>query len=248
MVDETSSWIPANWPAPNRIRAGTTSRRGGVSGKPFDSFNLALHVGDDSDSVRHNREQLIRLLNLPSEPAWLKQVHSGVVTTGNGGMNTGADARVTDKINIVCGVMTADCIPLLMCNRSGTKIAAIHAGWRGICRGIIPNTVDRLGEQGDGLLAWIGPHICPEHYPVRDDMRNECLRSISITAESAFTDVGNGYWHADIEKLAKIELERLGVMKIYNYEGCTFCEPETFYSYRRDGDTGRMASLIWITD
>lgn len=248
MEDETSNWIPADWPAPTRVRAGTTNRRGGFSNKPFDSFNLSLHVGDDSGSVQYNREQLIHRLNLPSEPVWLKQVHGGAVITGDNGINTDADAIITDKINVICGVMTADCIPLLMCNDIGTKVAAIHAGWRGLCRGIISNTIERFGEQGHELMAWIGPHICPKHYPVRDDMRNECLRFISGTAETAFTDAGNGYWHADIEKLARVELGRLGVTNIYNYDGCTFCEEESFYSYRRDGNTGRMASLIWISD
>ena len=163
-------------------------------------------------------------------------------------MNTCADASITDKVNVVCSVMTADCIPLLMCSKEGTRVAAIHAGWRGLCRGIVTNTVGLFGEPGGELLAWIGPHICPEHYPVREDMRNECLRSISRTADTAFTDAGNGYWHADIEKLARIELDRLGVTEVYSYNGCTCCEPETFYSYRRDGNTGRMASLIWISD
>lgn len=246
MENETINWIPADWHAPSRVHAGTTTRRGGLSTSPYDSFNIALHVGDDHESVQRNREQLVNRLNLPSEPVWLKQVHGSAVTTGDNGTNTGADACITDKINVVCGVMTADCIPLLMCNDTGTKIAAIHVGWRGLCRGIVTNTVGQFDEHDVELMAWIGPHVCAQHYPVRDDMRTECIRSLGKTAESAFTDAGDGGWHADIEKLARIELERLGVVKIYTYKGCTYAEDETFYSYRRDHTTGRMASLIWI--
>lgn len=244
----TDNWIAANWPAPEHIMAGTTTRKGGFSEKPYDSFNLALHVGGDTDKVKRNREKLSRQLNLPARPVWLNQVHGCGVIDGERAVNTSADACFTDMSNIVCAVMTADCILLLMCNRSGTKVAAIHVGWRGLCRGIIANSVGKFNESHEVLLAWFGPRICAHHYQVQDDMRNTCLQSLSTAAESAFSPAGQGKWYADIEKLAKIELERLGILGIFTCDRCTYSEADVFYSYRRDGETGRMASLIWMTD
>jgi len=244
----TDNWIAANWPAPERITAGTTTRIGGFSEKPYDSFNLALHVGDDKDKVKQNREKLSRQLNLPAVPVWLNQVHGSRVIDGEHRDNTRADACFTPMSNIICAVMTADCIPLLMCNRSGTKVAAIHVGWRGLCRGIIANSVRIFDESHERLLAWFGPRICAHHYPVQDDMRNTCLQSLSMAAESAFSPAGKGKWFADIEELARTELKRLGVSAIFTSDRCTYCDADEFYSYRRDGETGRMASLIWITD
>ena len=240
------NWVAANWPAPECITAGTTTRTGGMSKKPFDSFNLALHVGDDTDNVKYNREKLSRLLSLPAVPVWLDQEHGSRVIDGRHGDNTRADACFTCMSNIICAVMTADCIPLLMCNRSGTKVAAIHVGWRGLCRGIIANSVDKFNEDHERLLAWFGPRICARHYPVQDDMRTICLQSLSTAVESAFSPAGKGQWFADMEALATIELKRLGVSAIFTSDQCTYCEADEFYSYRRDGKTGRMASLIWI--
>ena len=242
-----NNWLPANWPAPARVRAGTTTRIGGVSNAPYDSFNLALHVGDDLDKVRRNREQLVKLLDLPADPVWLKQQHGGNVINGDQQSGAGADACITGMANIVCAVITADCIPLLMCNRSGTQVAAIHAGWRGLCAGIIANSIAEFNESHERLLAWIGPHICARHYPVQAAMRNACLQSLSTASASAFSHAGNEQWFADLEKLARIELEQLGVTAIFTSGRCSYSEADTFYSYRRNNETGRMASLIWIT-
>jgi hypothetical protein len=242
------NWIAADWPAPAWISAGTTTRNGGFSDKPYDSFNLALHVGDDAIKVKRNREKLYQRLNLPADPVWLNQVHGCKVADGEQVTDAGTDGCFTRTADIVCAVMTADCIPLLMCNESGTRVAAIHVGWRGLCRGIIANSVVKFNETRERLLAWLGPSICAHHYPVQDDMRNICLQSLSTAAVSAFSPAGNGRWFADIEKLAKTELERLGVSAIYVSGRCTYSEADEFYSYRRDGKTGRMASLIWISD
>ena len=246
----TDNWIAANWPAPERIRAGTTTREGGVSTEPYDSFNLAAHVGDDLGHVDSNRSMLMRQLTLPTTPLWLKQEHGNSVIHAPGAATAGtcADACYTSVTGVVCVVLTADCIPLLMCNRAGTLVAALHAGWRGICRGIIGNCVAQLNEHPDQLLAWVGPCICAAHYPVREDMRNACLQALGTAAGIAFTPAPQGGWFADIEKLAIMELKRLGMSAIYSSSHCTYAESDRFYSYRRDGRTGRMASLIWIAD
>lgn len=242
----SDNWIAACWPAPDRVRAGTTTRNGGFSGKPYESFNLALHVGDDTHRVKANRDKLIRDLDLPSDPLWLTQVHGDSVIDASRGTGTAADACFTTATSIVCAVLTADCIPLLICNRSGTSVAAIHAGWRGLCRGIIANSIGKFSDNPDQLLAWLGPCISAAHYQVREDMRNTCIQTMGAEAASAFAPSGNGRWFADINTLAATELKRLGLTAIYNSNRCTYAEADVFYSYRRDGDTGRMASLIWM--
>ena len=205
-------------------------------------------MGDDVITVKRNREKLYRNLHLPADPVWLNQVHGCRVVAGEQVTDTGADGSFTHTPDVVCAIMTADCIPLLMCNEPGTRVAAIHVGWRGLCRGIIANSVIKFRENNDRLLAWLGPSICAHHYPVQDDMRNICLQSLGTATVSAFSPAGNGRWFADIEKLVKMELERLGVSAVFSSCRCTHSEADKFYSYRRDGKTGRMASLIWISD
>lgn len=238
-------WIEADWPAPTGIHAGTTTRQGGSSRAPFDSFNLATHVGDDPDAVADNRTVLRLCLNLPSEPRWLRQVHGTVIRDAAETGNLCADAAWTNRPAEVCAVLTADCVPILLCNRSGTEIAAVHAGWRGLSAGIISRAVARFQTEPDTLLAWLGPHIGPDHYPVGEEVRNACLTA-GIAAPGGFTDAGAGHWLADLGQIARSALAECGVTACFGSLHCSFSRDDLYYSYRRDGVTGRMASLIWM--
>lgn len=239
-------WLEAKWPAPPGVRAGITSRQGGCSDRPFDTFNLALHVGDAEDAVLTNRRELLRRLGLDSEPAWLNQRHGATVldlVPGQAGLQ--ADGCHTARPRQACVVLTADCIPLLITDRAGTEVAAVHIGWRGLSAGIARNAVDRFRQSPGQLLAWIGPHIGAANYIVRDDVRDACLRA-APQATSGFTVAGPSLWHADLARVLKCQLRACGVESVFGDGRCTFQAADLFYSYRRDGQTGRMASLIWI--
>lgn len=242
-------WLAAEWPAPAHIRAGTSTRLGGSSKPPYDSFNLAKHVGDDNECIYQNREQLRRLLQLPSEPFWLDQNHSGrVIKISDASSSNLADAAYTQRPGIVCTVLTADCVPILICNREGREIAAIHAGWKGLCRNIILNTLACFDSGPDRLMAWIGPHISSEYYEVRDDVRHAVIDSLSESMTVAFKQTNKGSWLADLGLITRLTLAKAGVNEIHTSNFCTYREMEYFYSYRRENKTGRMASLIWIDD
>ncbi|MCW9023704.1 MAG: peptidoglycan editing factor PgeF [Gammaproteobacteria bacterium] len=242
---DSLSWLQPDWPAPENIKAGTTLRTGGVSQPPYDSLNLGDHVGDDPTAVTENRQRLFQL-GLPSEPIWLKQVHSKQVvdapTTQPGEIE--ADGSYTSVTGIVCAVMTADCLPVLICNQQGTQVAAVHAGWRGLADGIIETAIDKFNDEKSDLLVWLGPAIGPNAYEVGDDVRDAFVNH-DPHAESAFI-VSNNKWLMDIYTLARQRLTTSGVNHIYSGEHCTYNNKTHFYSYRRDGITGRMASLIWI--
>lgn len=236
-------WINADWPAPDNVYAVTTLRTGGVSKDSYKSFNLATHAGDDEFSVAQNRIRLIALLNLPAEPMWLEQIHSNkVMCLDEQPQNMQTDASYSLKPGVICTVLTADCLPVLLCNPSGTKIAAIHAGWRGLLTGIIENTFKALNETQ--LMAWLGPAIGPERFVVGKEVR-AAFGKKSSTFLRAFQAHGEDKWLADIYQLSRIILTELGVEKIYGGEFCTVIDKERFFSYRRDGETGRMATLIW---
>lgn len=236
------NWIEADWPAPGFIKAGTTTRQGGVSHAPYESFNLATHVGDDPAAVMQNRAEL----SLPADPQWLEQVHSTeAVLLPSEEHNLKADASFTTSKNIVCAVMTADCLPLLITDQKGSCVAAIHAGWRGLCNGIVEATINKLPVAADQLLVWLGPAIGPDVYEVGQEVY-DAFTSKSEEARQAFVPVSEGHWLFDIYHLARMRLNKLGVMQIFGGDHCTFTEKEYFFSYRRDGITGRMASLIWI--
>ncbi len=249
MHDWPHDWIVPEWPAPQQIRAVITSRRGGVSRPPFDSLNLADHVGDDAESVAANRRVLREELGLSSEPVWLQQVHGCDVLELSGGWQGScqADAAITTEPGRVCAVLTADCLPLLLCNRSGSQVAAVHAGWRGLLEGVIETTVAAFGENGEELLAWLGPAIGPDAFEVGPEVRNAFVEA-NREDESAFVANRPGHWLADIYALARSRLERLNIGFVGGGDRCTVSEPEQFFSYRRDGETGRMASLIWIDE
>ena len=242
-MNSNQHWLQPNWPAPNNIYAATTLRTGGVSLGEYDSLNAATHVGDDSAFVTCNRRIIRSMLNLPSEPVWLNQTHSNVAVQAIVNPNAlDADASFTKEPGIVCAVMTADCLPLLVCSSDGTKIAAIHAGWRGLLNGIIDNTLSAL--QTTDLLIWLGPAIGPEQFEVGEEIRS-LFMSRSMNYAPAFKQRTQGKWLADIYELARINLNMLGIEKIYGGHYCTVTDKKQFYSYRRDKITGRMATLIW---
>lgn len=239
-------WLTPDWPAPPQVHAASTLRSGGVSAPPFDTFNLALHVGDEPQAVQQNRARLRAALQLPSEPCWLDQVHgSTVVEAGAWVAPPKADACIARDPNRVCVVMAADCLPVLFTTRSGDRVAAAHAGWRGLAGGVLDSTVSSLGVPGGELLAWLGPAIGPSAFEVGDDVRI-AFTARDAAAETAFTPNASGRWQADLYRLARLELNRLGVRAIYGGGACAYRDEAQFFSYRRDARTGRMASLIWI--
>jgi len=228
--------IVPDWPAP---------RNGGVSAAPYDSLNLGDHVGDVPLAVARNRMLLGSLL--PSEPVWLKQVHgTTVIDTGVAGCGAPeADACVSRHRGAVCVVMTADCLPVLLCDEQGSVVAAAHAGWRGLCDGVIEQAVAAMNVPAHNLLAWLGPAIGPQAFEVGDEVRAAFVAK-QPEAASAFTAHAPGKWLADICQLASQRLEALGVAGIHGGGLCTVSDSKRFFSYRRDGTTGRMGSFIWL--
>jgi copper oxidase (laccase) domain-containing protein len=290
-------WLTPDWPAPANVHAATTLRTGGVSCGTYASLNPALHVGDEAGLVLQNRQLIKDSLNLPSEPVWLEQIHSNRAVPavnppypsfakGGRGDLQQADASYTSDPGVVCAVLTADCLPLLVCAADGSEVAAIHAGWRGLLAGVIGNTLTAMqipldppfakgeagslgntglnpaltgeinqshlnpplckrGARGD-LLVWLGPAIGPNCFEVGGEVRDAFLEK-SAEFITAFTQQTNDKWLADIYQLARIDLAMLDIDKVYGGGFCTVTEQERFYSYRRDKQTGRMATLIWRT-
>lgn len=241
----TDAWIVADWPAPAHIHAVTTTRLGGNSREPYASFNLARHVGDDTAAVSSNRQQLKQGLNLPAEPLWLSQIHGCRVVPAHASDPAAADAGWTDQTGVVCAVLTADCLPLLLCDRTGSCVAAVHVGWRGLVAGVVDAAVATLPADPANILAWLGPTIGPQAFEVGPDVLAACREAIDQT-ENCFTPVRTGHWLADLPRLVTLALHQSGVDSAYNSGLCTYSDTERFYSYRRDGVTGRMASLIWM--
>lgn len=239
--------IQPDWPAPANIKALTTTRAGGVSTGSYSSFNLATHVDDLPEHVLQNRQRLCECFHLPAEPVWLNQVHGVAVVdaaVATSSAEVAADASYSDQRDRVCAVMTADCLPLLFCNRAGTRVAAAHAGWRGLQAGVIEATVAALGDNPDQLLVWLGPAIGPAAFEVGDEVRTAFIADLPDSAV-AFVANRPGHWLADIYLLARMRLRRLGIESVYGGQFCTYTDAQRFYSYRRDPTTGRMATLIW---
>ena len=236
-----------DWPAPDNVRAFTTTRRGGVSMGPWESFNLGLSCGDDRDNVLANRHRLAD--RLPSEPLWMRQVHGRRVV----GCETDhdleeADARVTRTPGQALVVLTADCLPVFLCDERGEVAAIAHAGWRGLADGVIEATVGRMNRPPQRLMAWLGPAIGGEVYEVGSEVRDAFAASSTLArlcVERAFAQAGNR-WRLDIAGAGRVILQALGVDRVYGGEHCTYSDIERFFSHRRDGVTGRMASLIWL--
>ncbi|MCK4843153.1 MAG: peptidoglycan editing factor PgeF [Methylococcales bacterium] len=242
------NWIKPDWPVAKNIHAAVTLRSGGVSHSPFDSLNPADHVNDQAKNVQANRKIIMDMLQLPSEPKWLQQVHgSQVVKADQMETMEQADASYTDQANCICAILTADCLPILLATNDGTKIAAIHGGWRSLLTDIISNTVNKLDSTN--IIAWLGPAIGVDRFEVGAEIKQHFVGKSAkfATAFKAtkFKKAGQNKYLADIYQLARIELTTLGITQIYGGNFCTVTEQQRFFSYRRDGETGRMATLIW---
>ncbi len=237
-----------DWTLPRGVRAAFTTRAGGASIAPWDSFNLGVHVGDDPSTVAANRSRLAQLLELPAEPSWLNQVHGSEVldldTRSTGNAPVTADASIATLPGRVCVVMVADCLPVLFASRNGQHIGAAHAGWRGMMAGVLERTVAALGVAPSELSAWLGPAISQRHFEVGEEVRSAFLGA-DAGAAAFFSANERGRWQADLVGLARRRLAALGVGAISGGTWCTYEDRERFYSYRRDGKGGRMAALIW---
>ena len=246
MID-TPRWITPDWPAPQRVRAASSLRVGGVSVGGYASLNLARHVEDDPQRVDENRRRLSSALALPDSPQWLEQTHSRRVLDLDGDVSRDGDAAVTRRSGRVAVVLTADCLPVLFCDRRGSVVAATHAGWRGLAGGILENTVAAMGVPAAELMAWLGPAIGPRHFEVGDEVRDVFLRDLA-QAEEAFRATRPGHWLCDLYRLARLRLRRAGLERVFGGDRCTWSEADAFFSYRREPRCGRQASLIWLRD
>ncbi len=235
--------IKPDWPAPANVRAFTTTRVGGYSKGAWSSMNLGLNCGDDPCAVHRNREKLRS--QLPAEPLWLRQAHGVQIATHSraSGEEPVADGVVSTLPAQVCAVLTADCLPVLFCNRSGTRVAAAHAGWRGLAQGVLQATVRQLEEEPGEIMAWLGPAIGPKAYPVGEDVRQAFPEEQGIH----FRKDGDR-WLLDLYGVARLMLSQVGVTSVYGGHFCTHSNSKRFYSYRRDGVTGRMATVICLLE
>lgn len=245
------SWIEPQWPVPAGVRVVSTWRTGGVSSVPYESLNLGAHVGDSAAALTENRRRLAEAAGLPSEPVWLAQVHGTHVADLDAaplvasGYGRPADAAFTRKPGRVCAILTADCLPLVLASDSGDLVAAAHAGWRGLAGGVIEATVVMLGVPPESLLAWLGPAIGPQHFEVGAEVREALLKG-DLGAEAAFAPNARGRYLANLAQLARRRLESLGVNRIFGGDQCTYADRDRYFSHRRDGVTGRQATLIWL--
>ncbi|MBF0218500.1 MAG: peptidoglycan editing factor PgeF [Gammaproteobacteria bacterium] len=242
-------FITPEWPVAASVKAVMTTRCGGVSLPPYNSFNLGDHVGDRAQDVAQNRELLAQRLALEGEVQWLSQQHTArVVRLGAGESSTGevADGCYSDVAGVVCAVMTADCLPVLICDQQGREVAALHAGWRGLHAGVLEAGVAAFTAPPEQLIVWLGAAIGPAAFEVGGEVREAFIvrDAAAVAAFSAAPTAGK--WFADIYLLARQRLEKLGVRAIFGGGECTYSQPQRFFSYRRDGVTGRMASLIWL--
>lgn len=241
-------WITPQWAAPARVRAAFTLRTGGVSAAPFDTLNLGGHVGDDPMRVAENRRRVAQALSLPAAPVWLQQVHGVAVhELGTpGGVPRGpADAAVTRATGIVCAVLVADCLPVLLASRDGAVVGVAHAGWRGLAAGVLEATIRAMAVPAAQLVAWLGPSIGPQHFEVGEDVRSAFVQGAAAAAD-AFRPGREGHWWCDLPRLAHQRLAACGIREIAADGSCTFADRERFFSFRRDGDCGRMAALAWL--
>ena len=237
--------VKPDWPAPPGIQACCSTRRGGVSQAPFDSLNLGLHVGDCAEDVARNRDRLGEALRLPHEPSWINQTHSTFAITLEQDDARDADAAITREPGRIAVVMTADCLPVLVCNREGSEVAAIHAGWRGLQGGVIQGTISAMQSPPQQLMAWIGPGISQDYFEVGDEVYTAFVDA-DARALSCFIANRPGHWLCDLAGLAESVLRQQGVAVVLRSPHCSYRDSDLFYSYRRETTTGRMASLIWI--
>jgi polyphenol oxidase len=247
----TPAWITPDWPAPSTVRALSTLRHGGVSAARYASLNLGDHVGDSLASVAENRRRLMAAAVLPAQPHWLSQVHGTHVVDldASSGVDAGplgpADACFARQTRRVCAILTADCLPILLAADTGNLVGAAHAGWRGLAGGVIETLVGALPAPPERLMAWLGPAIGSKHFEVGAEVREALLRD-DPGASSSFMPNARGRFLADLGQLARRRLAALGVERIYGGGHCTFAEADRYFSHRRDGTTGRQATLIWL--
>ena len=241
--------IEPSWSASSSIKAFTSTRPGGVSQHPYRGLNLAYHVGDDPSAVSANIQSLSRHLHLPHPPIWLQQVH-GTKTVDACALDPQhiqqADVVYTNTPHKVAGILTADCLPIVIRSAAGDEVAVVHAGWRGLLRGVVAAALDRFSAPRRTLQAWLGPGISVDHYTVDEGFRHTFLASDTQLADTFKKN--DGRWHADLAAIAAHLLHSAGVKNLSHYRGCTYAEADRFYSHRRDGTTGRMATLAWIED
>jgi len=254
MSVQSASLIYPDWPAPKTVKAFSTTRLGGVSRWPYDSLNLGDHVGDSTADVAANRRHLQQLLGEQVHCQWLQQVHGTKVIRSLEFDSAAdrvpeADASVSQQQNIACLVMTADCLPVLFCDRAGTRVAAAHAGWRGLADGVLEATLSALECPAEEVICWLGPAIAQDAFEVGDEVRQRFCDQ-HTGAETAFKRRAEHpqKWFADLYALARLRLSLAGVAAVYGGNFCTFGDSERFFSYRRDGQTGRMASLVWLSE
>jgi YfiH family protein len=236
-------WLQPDWTAPARVKALCTSRSGGASGGAYGSFNLGDHVGDAPAAVAANRAALARVVGV--RPVFLSQVHGTQVQALDAASLDGqaADAAVSQQTGVACTIMVADCLPVLLTDLQGRRVAAAHAGWRGLVAGVLERTVEAMALPGTRLRAWLGPSISPAHFEVGEEVREAFLAAGD--SASAFAPNPRGRWQCDLPALARARLERLGVTRIAGGDSCTAADPGRFFSHRRDQRTGRMAALLW---
>ena len=262
--DEQIELIAPEWDAPTNIGAVMTTRRGGVSAAPWDSLNTGVHVGDSPAAVLENRVRVRKEGRLPSEPVWLEQVHgtsvveldaANIPRTANAeqlmeSRRPRADAAVTRQPGVVCAIQVADCMPVLFAARDGSVVGAAHAGWRGLASGVLGATVAAMGSEPEGIIAWLGPAIGRENFEVGDDVMAAFVDTAASDQRTqtlaAFMRKANGKWLCDLDAIARLRLSAIGVTQVVGSGLCTVADAQRFYSYRRDGQTGRMAALIWL--
>lgn len=249
----------ASWPIPDNVGIAMTSRHGGTSQAPFDSLNLGLHVGDDAANVLANRALIQQQLSIASPLLWLEQVH-GIEIVNCANLSAGslashpppkADGSYSSSPDISLAIMTADCLPVLLCNKAGTEVAAVHAGWRGLCDGVIEAAVNQFNCQNADIMAYLGPAIGPHAFEVGAEVKQQF---VAVNKQSAqyFKSVDNDSgdkpsdkYLANLNALAKMRLTSLGIEQVFSADICTYTDEE-YFSYRRDHQTGRMASFIWL--
>ncbi len=241
----SQGWIVPAWPAPPCVGTLVTTRHGGVSQSPYDSLNLGAHVGDNPVHVAENRRRLTSCL--PRPPVWLSQVHGTDIVAAEAASNAArADGTVTSRTELPCAILVADCLPVLFCNTAGSRIGAAHAGWRGLSAGVLEQTVKAMNTDPEQLLVFLGPAIGPRAFEVGSEVRDVFIAD-DASANSAFRPAAvGGKYFANLYALAKLRLMRMGVTHIYGEEMCTVSDSARFFSYRRDGVTGRMAAVIWL--
>ncbi|WP_076414476.1 peptidoglycan editing factor PgeF [Shewanella sp. UCD-KL12] len=236
-----------SWHIPKGVNIAFTTRNGGISKAPYASLNLGLHVGDSEADVLKNRALIEERLFLPQPPAWLEQIHSTRVVDADNQELCQADGSFSSKRQKVCVVMTADCLPVLICDKQGSEVSAVHAGWRGLCDGIIEVALEKHSAANSELIAYLGPAIGPTAFEVGDDVREMFISLHPETAKFFVAVKASKKYLADLQGIARYRLALAGVDEVYQSDACTFNQESDYFSYRRDGVTGRMASFIWLS-